>query len=276
MAHNPDTNDSRKLPTLGVGDVVAIISDQWQRPDTPILDIGQRLIAARDHYGARSKTWRQIRNRLPFSAGVTGRLIAIGSLPARLSGQPDCLHRLPAASGSLYEISRLDDRQIIRGIKAGLVNPASTRAEILIYRATCQADPSGPTRGDPSAPSEAQIVGRSRELLSVHIDRSGTSPAIVNLLVSGINKLIDAIPGVHVRMAKSEPASQPAPEPASQPAPEPDSQPVPETDPVELSSLMDGMYRANHGRSKNDRWVPSAAEARLGTVYEDTEEPGEE
>jgi len=233
------TDDTPDLiRTMAVDRFVEIINELWQHPSEHHFEVGKMLETAKAYYGARSKTWHDMKSQFPFSSAATNKLIAVATLPQRLFDQPQKLNQLPDVLGTLYEISRLEDNDLHQGLSSGKIQPGSTQAEIITFKSLCQQNTQTTNHSGPEVLSEEEILKRTVPLISIRVEESGLEPSAIRQLIEDANKLAASTPGVYV--VSDEPVPQKTPE-------------------TECSSLLDGMFKANHGHSKRDTFKQGLA-----------------
>jgi hypothetical protein len=83
-----------------------------------------------------------VKEPVPFVIHTADRLMAIAVKPAIA----DCAHahNLPLSWVTLYELTKLDDEQIVAGIKSGEITPEMTRAEASALRSDPVKKPEQP------------------------------------------------------------------------------------------------------------------------------------
>jgi hypothetical protein len=115
----------------------ARITAAWRESVQGIIGVGDLLVEAREDLKPFRGEWSRLigdngqQSKLPFSAGTAKRLIAIAEDPRIRSH----VNVLPAAWGTLYELSTLTDLQFEHGLANGLVRPEMERADTHILRA---------------------------------------------------------------------------------------------------------------------------------------------
>ena len=104
-----------------------LIKEAWQKGVGSIIETGKRLIEAKAEliHGV----WLDmIRDDLPFSSGTASRLMKIAEHEV-VSNVAHVPH-LPPSWGTLYELTKLPDRVLIRGLENGTINPQIERSEV--------------------------------------------------------------------------------------------------------------------------------------------------
>lgn len=115
------------------------IRHEWRKSVEGIINVGLELIDAKDacEHGEFLRLFKGSDNAVPdpvpFGIHTADRLMAIAAKPAIA----DCAHAhtLPQSWATLYELTKLDDEQIVAGIKAGEITPDMTRADAAALRA---------------------------------------------------------------------------------------------------------------------------------------------
>jgi hypothetical protein len=124
------------------------INAEWRKSVEGILGVGRQLIAAKEacEHGEFLRLFKGHENAvsepLPFSENTSQRLMAVASHEV-LSNAAHVQH-LPQSWGTLYELTKLDDEQIVAGIKAGEITAEMTRAEASALRADPAEQPGQP------------------------------------------------------------------------------------------------------------------------------------
>jgi len=219
------------IRTMAVDRFVQIINDHWQQPTEHFFDVGELLVTAKNYYGARSKTWQDMKSQFPFNSSVANKLISVATLPQRLFDQPEALNTLPDVLGTLYEISRLEDNDLLKGISSGEIHPGSTLAEISVFRKTCQDENQIARTSNVKILSEKEILERTVPLISIRVEKTGLDTSAIKQAIENINKLVETVPGVFAL---------------------PQEQPPQGKSDAECMSLLEGMFQANHGHAKRD------------------------
>lgn len=115
------------------------INAEWRKSVEGILNVGRQLIAAKEscEHGEFLRLFKGHENAVsdpvPFGEDAAQRLMAIAANGV-LSNADQSRH-LPQSYQTLYELTKLDDEQIVAGIKSGEINPDMTRAEAAALRA---------------------------------------------------------------------------------------------------------------------------------------------
>jgi hypothetical protein len=115
------------------------INAEWRKSVEGILNVGRQLIAAKEacEHGEFLRLFKghdnAVSTPVPFSRQTGEQLMAI----AMCEPIANCQHvsNLPQSWGTLYELTKLEDEQIIAGIKAGEITPDMTRADAAALRA---------------------------------------------------------------------------------------------------------------------------------------------
>jgi len=132
-----------------------------------ILNVGRHLIAAKEacEHGEFLRLFKGHENAVsepvPFAVRFGEMLMAVASNEI-LSNAQHSAH-LPQSATTLYELSRLDNEQIVAGIKAGEITPDMTRAEASALRADPVQKPDQPPHeemADAVEKAVSRFVGR--------------------------------------------------------------------------------------------------------------------
>lgn len=143
------------------------INAEWRKSVEGILNVGRQLIAAKEacEHGEFLRLFKghenAVREPVPFTPETAQRLMAIYSKPP-LSNAAHAQH-LPQSWYTLYELTKLDDEQIVAGIKAGEITPDMTRAEASALRADPVEKPEQPPHeemADAVEKAVSRFVGR--------------------------------------------------------------------------------------------------------------------
>ena len=124
------------------------ITAAWKKSHERTIAIGNELIAAKAacEYGEFLRLFNGHENAVsepvPFGIHTADRFMAIASHPALA----DCAHahNLPQSWMTLYELSHLDNEQIVAGIKSGEITTEMTRAQASALRADPVEKPQQP------------------------------------------------------------------------------------------------------------------------------------
>ncbi len=106
---------------------ISRISGVWQQSVKAIIETGHLLTMAKTQL-PHGKFGTMIESDLPFGARTAQMLMAI-ALDPRLQKRNTVSH-LPPSWGSLYELTKLDDREFDRRLKDGTICPDMDRADI--------------------------------------------------------------------------------------------------------------------------------------------------
>jgi hypothetical protein len=137
---------------LSAKDWAAQISVAWAKPVTAIVETGRLLIEAKKHL-SRGEWLPMVKKQLPFSAATAEQLIAIAQHP--VLSKSEHVQNLPPSWGTLYQLSRLSDREVEAGIASGAIHPGMQRKDAM---ALCGR--SGASRGkDASRPGARRTGG---------------------------------------------------------------------------------------------------------------------
>jgi hypothetical protein len=117
------------------------INAEWRKSVEGIIGVGRQLIAAKEacEHGEFLRLFKGSANAvgepLPFGADAAQQLMKVAS--NAVISNTEFVRHLPQSWGTLYELTKLDDEQIVAGIKAGEITPETTRAQA----AALHADP---------------------------------------------------------------------------------------------------------------------------------------
>lgn len=124
------------------------INAEWRKSVEGILNVGRQLIAAKEacEHGEFLRLFKGHENAVgdtvPFSANTAEILIKVAGHP--VLSKSDHGQTLPQSWRTLYELTKLDDEQIVAGIKAGEITPDMTRAEASALRSDPVEKPEQP------------------------------------------------------------------------------------------------------------------------------------
>ena len=103
------------------------ISGAWQKSRAAVFEAGRWLIDAKADL-EHGEFEEMIENDLPFSRGTAERLMLVAS-DRRLRKAAHGPH-LPTSWRTLYEITKLSDKQLERGIKKKIIRPDMERKDV--------------------------------------------------------------------------------------------------------------------------------------------------
>jgi len=115
------------------------INAEWRKSVEGILNVGLQLIAAKEscEHGEFLRLFKghdnAVSDPVPFGERSARMLIDVAQHP--VISNRKFVSDLPQSWGTLYELTKLDDEQIVAGIKAGEITPDMTRAEAAALRA---------------------------------------------------------------------------------------------------------------------------------------------
>lgn len=117
----------------------ATINTEWRKSVDGILEVGRLLLQAKricDH-GEFLRLFKghdnAVSEPVPFTESTGRMLMAVAS--NEVISNRDFGNDLPQSWRTLYELTKLDDEQIVAGIKAGEITPDMTRAQASALRA---------------------------------------------------------------------------------------------------------------------------------------------
>lgn len=131
------------------------INAEWRKSVEGILNVGRQLIAAKEacEHGEFLRLFKGHENAVsepvPFTESTGRMLMAVAS--NEVISNREFVHDLPQSWGTLYELTKLDDEQIVAGIKAGEITPDMTRAEASALRSDPVAKPEQPAHEEMAA-----------------------------------------------------------------------------------------------------------------------------
>lgn len=125
-----------------------VICTEWRKSVEAVVEVGRLLMQAKRlcEHGEFLRLFKgsvnAVSDPVPFGIHTADRLMAIAAKPALA----DCAHAhtLPQSWATLYELTKLDDEQIVSGIKAGEITPDMTRAEASALRSDPVEKPEQP------------------------------------------------------------------------------------------------------------------------------------
>jgi hypothetical protein len=124
------------------------INAEWRKSVEGVIRVGVTLIEAKKKckHGEFLRMFRGnesvVCDPVPFGDKTAERLMLVASHEVLSNGAH--AHHLPQSWGTLYELTKLDNEQIIAGIKAGEITPDMTRSEASALRADPVERPSIP------------------------------------------------------------------------------------------------------------------------------------
>lgn len=143
------------------------ITASWRKGWESVIETGQWLIDAKKEHG-HGKFLRLFKGHenavsapVPFGERYGEMLIAVAS--NGVLSNPKHASDLPQSASTLYELAKLDDEQIVAGIKAGEITTETTRAEASALRADPVEKPVMPAHeqmADAVEATVAKFIGR--------------------------------------------------------------------------------------------------------------------
>lgn len=124
------------------------ITAEWRKSVEGILHVGRQLIAAKEacEHGEFLRLFNghdnAVSDPVPFSESTAERLMSVAS--HGVLSNPAHVQDLPQSWGTLYELTKLDDEQILAGIKSGEITPEMTRAQASALRSDPVKKPEQP------------------------------------------------------------------------------------------------------------------------------------
>jgi hypothetical protein len=143
------------------------INAEWRKSVQGVIRVGITLIEAKKKckHGEFLRMFRGnesvVCDPVPFGDKTAERLMLVASHEVLSNGAH--AHHLPQSWGTLYELTKLDDEQIIAGIKAGEIHPEMTRAQASSLRSDPVEKPSLPAHEEMAAAVKnavTKFVGR--------------------------------------------------------------------------------------------------------------------
>lgn len=115
------------------------ITASWRKGWESVIETGQWLIDAKKkcEHGEFLRLFKghenAVSNPVPFGEDAAERLMKVAAHP--VLSNSDQSRNLPQSYQTLYELTKLEDEQIVAGIKAGKITPDMTRADASALRA---------------------------------------------------------------------------------------------------------------------------------------------
>jgi len=115
------------------------INAEWRKSVEGILGVGRQLIAAKEacEHGEFLRMFKGhdnvVSEPVPFGADAAQQLMKVAS--HSVISNTEFVRHLPQSWGTLYELTKLDDGQIVAGIEAGEITPTMTRTQAANLRA---------------------------------------------------------------------------------------------------------------------------------------------
>jgi hypothetical protein len=143
------------------------INAEWRKSVEGILGVGRQLIAAKEacEHGEFLRIFKghdsAVSEPVPFTANTAEILMRVSGHP--VLSKSEFVQTLPQSWGTLYELTKLDDEQIVAGIKAGEITAGMTRAEACALRVepSVQVDqPPHEEMADAVEQAVARFIGR--------------------------------------------------------------------------------------------------------------------
>jgi hypothetical protein len=144
------------------------INAEWRKSVEGILGVGRQLIAAKKacEHGEFLRLFKGHENAvsepLPFGDRSARMLMELAVHPV-LSDRK-FVSDLPQSWGTLYELTKLDDEQIVAGIKAGEITADMTRADAHALRSDLIAQPETPPHEEMAAAVKNAVTKFLRHL----------------------------------------------------------------------------------------------------------------
>lgn len=133
----------------------AAISTEWRKSVEGVIEVGRLLLQAKQlcQHGEFLRLFKGHENAVsdpvPFGERSAQMLMEVASNGVLSNAK--FVSDLPQSWGTLYELTKLDDEQIIAGIKAGEITPDMTRAQASALRADPVEKPEQPPHEEMAA-----------------------------------------------------------------------------------------------------------------------------
>lgn len=131
------------------------INAEWRKSVEGILNVGRQLIAAKEacEHGEFLRLFKghdnAVSEPVPFGEDAAQQLMKVAS--NEVISNAEFVRHLPQSWGTLYELTKLEDEQIVAGIKAGEITPDMTRAEASTLRSDPVEKPEQPAHEEMAA-----------------------------------------------------------------------------------------------------------------------------
>lgn len=143
------------------------INAEWRKSVEGILNVGRQLISAKEacEHGEFLRLFKgheiAVSETVPFGERSAEMLMEVAG--NKVISNPKFVSDLPQSWGTLYELTKLEDEQIVAGIKAGEITAEMTRAEASALRVepSVQVDqPPHEEMADAVEKAVARFIGR--------------------------------------------------------------------------------------------------------------------
>lgn len=143
------------------------INAEWRKSVEGILNVGRELIAAKEacEHGEFLRMFKghdsAVSEPVPFGEDAAQQLMKVAA--NEVISNAEFVRHLPQSWGTLYELTKLDDEQIVAGIKAGEITAGMTRVEASALRVepSVQVDqPPHEEMADAVEQAVARFIGR--------------------------------------------------------------------------------------------------------------------
>jgi hypothetical protein len=190
----PNTTDpttaTKAMEPKSRADFVDEIFAAYKASIESILRTGDILNAAKKALG-HGQFGEMVKHDLPFTASTAERLMKIAS-DERLSN-PAHVQLLPAAWGTLYELSKLPDAAFEQALSSGAINPRMTRGNAVKLLAA----PSNKNNGTPPSRNNVNKVQRTVQALyamacDAKVDWTHVNADMVHGLIEEMRSRLDA------------------------------------------------------------------------------------
>jgi hypothetical protein len=154
---------------LSAKDWAVQISATWAKQVTAIVETGRLLIEAKKNL-SRGEWLPMVKKQLPFSAATAEQLKAIAQHPAL--SKSEHVQNLPPSWGTLYQLSRLSEREVEAGIASGAIHAGMQRKDAMALRGLARATRGGATSSSKNASgpgahrTSSGYIGAIEELIS--------------------------------------------------------------------------------------------------------------
>ncbi len=144
------------------------INAEWRKSVEGVLGVGRQLIAAKEacEHGEFLRLFKGHQNEVsepvPFGEDAAQQLMKVASNP--VIANTDHGRYLPQSWRTLYELTKLDDEQIVAGIKAGEITADMTRSDAHSLRSDLIAQPETPAHEEMAAAVKNAVTKFLRHL----------------------------------------------------------------------------------------------------------------
>lgn len=163
-----------------------VIGTEWRKSVEAVIEVGRLLMQAKRlcEHGEFLRMFKGSENAVlvpvPFTANTAEILMKVAAHP--VLSKSEFVQSLPQSWGTLYELTKLDDEQILAGIKSGEITPDMTRAEASALR----ADPIE----KPEQPPHEEMVAAVKNAVTKFVGRL-TTPEQFMYVRSRLERMLD-------------------------------------------------------------------------------------